>query len=472
MILAVLSIERYSSGVNSYRKAPLSPKAKYVLARFALRFQEQVCRHERGELAALLGVSRARLSDALHELVEHGLLLVHPQREGRGRPRNHYSVSPGTWQLLQSAQNSDMEAGDFHWAAIERVMTAAPATSTRRGQDQGVASLPLETRLLLCALLCHADRHGVVRKLSSIDLYRLTGLRSDALKNRLQSLVGLELIRAWIPGVTSQALFGKAKSVYYLNLQHPLFASLYPLAGIVIYGMLDRFEEAVAVLDDLSSGKAGLKYKLSIGRKYGGPCMQAQDLLPDLEPREAVASIGEQLESKRIVPALQARLECYASWLLSRYWCEITDQAFPCPGALAEIIRHDFVEVREKQRSEVARVADTLVGYIYARAHRLARDTRRHLLQMTESGSRPQIAYQEHEYLILPHDPSPKRQKGRLGSQWTRTVLMFSKNEFIAHGCYVASKWYEQESDIPLEQRYFTGLLTKPRPLESGTTSP
>ncbi|SEJ66225.1 hypothetical protein SAMN05216201_11395 [Pseudomonas linyingensis] len=317
MILSVLSVELSKKESRHYSKIPLSPKAKYVLAKFALRFQEQACRCERGELAALFGISKARLSDALHELVERGLLLPHPQREGRGRPRNHYSLSPGTWQLLQSAQNSDMEAGDFHWAAIERLMiTTAPATHVRQEQGQDAESLPLEARLLLCALLCNADRHGVVRKLSSIDLYRLTGLRSDALKNRLQSLVNLELIRAWIPGVTSRALFGKAKSVYYLNLQHSLFESCYPLAGIMIFGWVQRWEHAEVLHEFLLDG-----------------------LKPDAAERsprdeDLVARAAQLKEHHRIIPALQARLELYASWLLSNCWDALNSIDQACPPAL------------------------------------------------------------------------------------------------------------------------------------------
>ena len=218
MMLSALLSEFFPKSSKRNGCLPLSPKAKYVLARFALCFHGEICQHERGELAALLGISKGRLSDALHELVARGLLLSHPQRGRRGRPNNHYSLTQETWQLLQSAQSSDMAAGDFHWRAIEKVMTAAPATEANAAQGEGAESLPLESRLLLCALLCHADRHGIVQGLSITDLYKLTGLRSAPLKDRLQSFVNLELIRAWIPGVTSHALFGKAKSVYYLNL--------------------------------------------------------------------------------------------------------------------------------------------------------------------------------------------------------------------------------------------------------------
>lgn len=446
MLLSVLSVELSKKERRPYNKIPLSPKAKYVLARFAIRFQEQTCRHERGELAALFGMSKGRLSDALHELVERELLLSHPQREGRGRPRNHYSVSPGTWQLLQSAQNSDMEAGDFHWAAIERVMTAAPATNARQEQGQGAESLPLEARLLLCALLCHADRHGVVRKLSSIDLYRFTGLKSDALKDHLQSFVNLELIRAWIPGVTSQALFGKAKSVYYLNLQHSLFESCYPLAGIMIFGWVQRWENAERLHSWLLEG------------------LKPQAVSKPPSDEDLVARAVSLPEHRRIIPALQTRLELYASWLLSNCWGALNARDRSCPSALEVIIKRDFVDVRKKAKTELASVADILVRVIYAHARSLARETQRYLLRVSESEKGPTIAYEMHEYLILPHAPPQKRWEGRSAHQWTRTVLIVPKGTFAWHGCYneMTTTLYNHESEIPLPKRYLYGLLTKP----------
>lgn len=461
MMLSALLLEFFTKSSKQNGCLPLSPKAKYVLARFALCFQEGTCRHERGELAALLGISKERLSDALHELVERGLLLSHPQRGRRGRPNNHYSLTQETWQLLQSAQSSDMVAGDFHWGIIEKVMTAAPATEANAAQGGG-ESLPLESRLLLCALLCHADRHGVVQGLSITDLYRLTGLRSAPLKDRLQSFVNLELIRAWIPGVTSHALFGKAKSVYYLNLQHPIFGSCYPLAGIMIFGWVQKFEAADRLHEWLVKG-----WKDLARRKPPEDDGKRERSLQGHVYEEAarVAAAASQPESPRIIPALQVRLEIYASWLLSRYWGALeADRDLSCPLALEAIIRQDFVDVRKKAKAELVSVADLKVQVIYTHAYWLARQTQRYLRQTASSEELPKITYQEHDYLILPHDPSPTRWEGRPGDRWARTVLIFSKGASVWHGCYNAmtAKLYGHESEIPLQARYLSGLLTKP----------
>lgn len=462
MLLSVFSVEFYSGNSSHFRSVPLSPKAKYVLARFALCFQEGTCRHERGELAALLGISKGRLSDALHELVERGLLLSHPQRGRRGRPNNHYSLTQETWQLLQSAQSSDMVAGDLHWRAIEKVMTAAPATEASAAQGEGAESLPLESRLLLCALLCHADRHGVVQGLSITDLYKLTGLRSAPLKDRLQRFVNLELIRAWIPGVTSHALFGKAKSVYYLNLQHPIFGSCYPLAGIMIFGWVQKFEAADRLHEWLVKGWKDLARRKP-PEDDGKRERSLQGHVYDEAAR--VAAAASQPESPRIIPALQVRLEIYASWLLSRYWGALeADRDLSCPLALEAIIRQDFVDVRKKAKAELVSVADLKVQVIYTHAYWLARQTQRYLRQTASSEELPKITYQEHDYLILPHDPSPTRWEGRPGDRWARTVLIFSKGASVWHGCYNAmtAKLYGHESEIPLQARYLSGLLTKP----------
>lgn len=460
MMISVLSAEFLVRNAGLRGSPPLSPKAKYVLARFALCFQGQTCQHDRSELAALMGISKGRLSDSLHELVERGLVVVLPQRGKRGRPSNHYSLALSVWQCLQSAQNSDMAAGDRHWRAIERVMTAAPAAAASMEQGKGAESLPLESRLLLCALLCHADRYGVVRRLSATDLYRLTGLKSDALKDRLQGLVDLELIRAWIPGVTSHALFGKAKSVYYLNLQHPTFGSLYLLAGIMISGWRYRWQEALILHSRLVDGWKNIvsRSHLSVRAENSDVPLQGMD---DESVEKLIAGIGTQAENSRIVPMLQSRLEIYASWLLSYRWDEL-GYSLPCPKALDEIIRRDFVEVRQKEKAEVFRVADILVDHIYSHARSLACDTRKCFLRIRISDGQSPIIYQQHDYLILPHDSSLKRWASREDDQWARTVLIFSKGDYLSHGCHVFGHWYANEAEIPLSKRYFYGLLTKP----------
>ncbi|WP_139214703.1 hypothetical protein [Pseudomonas linyingensis] len=85
-----------------------------------------------------------------------------------------------------------------------------------------------------------------------------------------------------------------------------------------------------------------------------------------------------------------------------------------------------------------------------------------------DSGSGPKngptIAYELHEYLILPHASPQKQWEGRPANRWTRAVLIFSKGASAWDGCYneMTDKLYSYEADIPLLERYLCGLLALP----------
>lgn len=473
MISAAMGVEFSLDGSPTFRRDPLSPKAKYVLMQIALRSEDRLCEHGYEELARRFGMSKQRMSAALKELVEQGILEMHPKPEGRGRPINLYRLASRVWQLLRGAQWSDMVAGERHRLAIERLLNDSKGEPLSGVMPAGAdnvcqtGQLAIEDRLLLCTLLCHADRHGVVRVLSAADLRKLTGFKSDALKDRLGSFIERGLIRAYVPGVTSSALFGKAKSVYYLNLQHPLFASSYPLAGLMIYGWLEHsVVNAYDLHQQLCVGRQELDERLRSFRRNGKPDVQEQDLLRGQDAQVLVASIGAKPEGTRVLPILQARLEFYASWLLSSCWSGLEDRDFPCPSALADVIKGDFVDVRQKEKAEVSRVADALVGYIYMHARRLAQEVRQNLLRVLSSECGRGIACQELDYQILPRNPAAKIWTGRPDDQWFRAVLIFPKTRPVSLGCHIAKLdrtrepiRYEAEADIPLGQRYRFGLL-------------
>lgn len=392
-------------------EAGLTPWAKYVLVRLVQCFDlgQPVELNVKG-LAKQFGITDGQVTKALKNLEACNILRYTSAAAGRGRPKRLFSLQE---QHLQQFRGIGQLEPHQHLQAIcsllqhEDSRPAPQVSHAEESSDKDALSglrarkkperLSVLNRLLLAVLLFYADRMGVVRDIGFTDLSRLTCLSSERLKYRVKRLVELELIRAWIPGVTSHALFGKAKSVYYLNLQHPIFGSCYSLAGIMIFGWVQKFEAADRLHEWLVKGWKDLARRKP-PEDDGKRERSLQGHVSDEAAR--VAAAASKPESPRIIPALQVRLEIYASWLLSRYWGALeADRDLSCPLALEAIIRQDFVDVRKKAKAELVSVADLKVQVIYTHAYWLARQTQRYLRQTASSEELPKITYQEHDYL-------------------------------------------------------------------------
>ena len=124
----------------------------------------------------------------------------------------------------------------------------------------------------------------------------------------------------------------------------------------MIFGWVQKFEAAYRLHEWLVKGWNDLA-----GRKPPEDDGKHERSLQGHVSDEAarVAAAASKPESPRIIPALQVRLEIYASWLLSRYWGALeADRDLSCPLALEAIIRQDFVDVRKKAKAELVSVAD------------------------------------------------------------------------------------------------------------------
>lgn len=74
-------------------------------------------------------------------------------------------------------------------------------------------------------LVLNADKYGRVSGLSQAQVSKVMGgISSDRFRSLIKTLQTAKLLRAYVPGVTGKALFGKVSSAFYLNYEHTIFA--------------------------------------------------------------------------------------------------------------------------------------------------------------------------------------------------------------------------------------------------------
>lgn len=178
-------------------------------------------------LAKVLGMSEAKLSQAIRGLIRRGIVVDARQANGRGRPKQLLKLDEA-WgidllsELVVQTPNIDVisqllnscSRGERAGKSLERM---AGARSARLP-----GSLSVVNCLLLTVLWSFADPFGVVEGVGSKELCKLTGLDQSSLKHRLGRLAEQGLVSAYVPGDYSRMLGGRLESVYVLNCSHPL----------------------------------------------------------------------------------------------------------------------------------------------------------------------------------------------------------------------------------------------------------
>ncbi len=440
----------------------LDPLSKYVFARYALSFDGTNVGFTAKEAARSLGVSESQAVKALHALNEAGVLSVAPvEPSGRGRPRRAFRLSSDYVLTLNRSGELDVplqhvvrfvlrhELGHARSSVSLRStgtdVQAATAIAITNDRPDKLASaraskvpgrLTYTNRLLLAVLLCRADRFGVVSDLGSAELCRLTGLNKERLRYRIQSLLKDGLIRAYVPGATSSILFKPTKSVYYLNLHHPELALGGDSAKIIavqkyVFGMEDEFNEA------------GMQWREASMRPYWD------------------GLFFRKVEQKKGAPVLQAKIDQYASLLLSRYRDEFNRIEKKIPE-LYQLIVNDFA-TPSTVRSLGEDVFDLPKdhGTLIRRLYYLARD---------KAVSLADIVPKNVECLLL---PTPIRYLPEMNAHvyLSTTLLVLPKKGPWSHVTHVVNLnksdgtvepvKYDYEQDIPLNERYDYGLLTR-----------
>lgn len=421
----------------------LKPEAKYFLVRFIQCFGvTDVCLGVK-DLAKQVGVTDRQVSEALDALVAAEVLIRSSIPNGRGRPARCHGVAK---TFLAELNRLPVPLGVMHEAAIERLMVHVGPVAVQ-GEEWGGSlaqlrarkkpgSLNRVNRLLMAVLLCGADRFGVVRNLGTVQICKATGLSKEKLRSRLKTLMAQELIRSYLPGLSSPVLSVKRKSVYYLNLNHAQLVGGGQATSILGIAGGDKDPAALALLLSIRSA----------ANRDEKECAEKAPIL------KVLAGQGGPFYR-----TFQALLEGYAAQLLSRHWLNLKNRVDDLQ--LRQQILRDF-----RLPAGLQGVDDIDVGVFRAKFNdqlfNLAYDMALWLKCLLSNASNVPLC--ELDFVIVPQPVTqgyfcrallalPKAEQG-----WNGYLMM------DASGTETSTRIFAGEQDIPLEERYAYGLLSRP----------
>jgi predicted transcriptional regulator len=329
----------------------------------------------------------------------------------------------------------------------KRKLDVAPLADLRRKRRSG--QLSVVNRLLLSVLLCHADRFGVVSDLGSSALRKATGLSQERLRYRVRVLIDQGLIRAYVPGATSSMLFAKTKSIYVLNLNHSELSGEGSATSVLVCVTGDPFPDRVP--DVLHAYRFYSETVLHGGRPkvYGRrPCTPLLGVFEGQSPS--------------FFRLLQMMLEKYAADFLSLHWSDLGVQPFKKwidAQKWRVLIGKDFRRQKPlsvpdtEQMKEIDDQHVLLLEELCHWAHDLAIWIKDLLCQASDA------SFGTMDFAIIP-------QPMALG-YYRFALLALPRESDDGRSCLViepsaGQQYFGRESEIPLEDRYRYGLLTRP----------
>lgn len=460
----------------SFPLSNVGPEEKYFLVRFVQCFGiTDPVSLDMKELAKRFGLSDRQVSASLAVLLAGGVLALSSTPDGRGRPKRSYRLQDAFVNALKKPPQKPSKSYDpppfneIHKEAIGRLLrhenSKAGQQSTKLEPGDGAADLSAQmrarrqrgrlsivNRLLLGVLLCYADHLGVVSNLGSSALRKATGLNQERLKNRIDLLIEQGLIRVYVPGASSLFLYTKTKSIYFINLHHPEISDGSDVTSALAYVQFEPLGEVKNVSSiyrdarDINVNPAlfeGSQYRTVLGFFKG--------------------------QSRDFFYLLQFMLMRYVAHLLSKYWSGLV--LYPT-GQRVEV-----QELRDLIRKEFRLPERLLVGHddwhailqdeLYELVYESAALIKGVLYQTLE------ISLESMDIIFLPlpvdldHYRFTLLALPRLSDGWRGCEVIIED----ATGRRLA-KSFPREADVPLEDRYRYGLLTRPVPLSSRTPAP
>ncbi len=436
----------------------LDPVGKYFLTRFVQCFGAA---DPEGlgvkAFAERFGLSDRQVTASLAALVACKVMDFSSTSEGKGRPKRCYRLQDDFHKKLSNAA----EPPPTHKFAIDNLLEHENRKATHarekpekqktdltpladmRGKRQP-DRLTVVNRLLLGVLLCRADRFGVVSDLGSSELCKVVGLDQESLKHRLRRLIDQGLIRTYVPGATSSNLFAKMKSVYVLNLNHPELSE---------------------------GGNATSVLACPTGIASPAKALHAIDFYKNVHDGffedSGYGQVARLLKGQHrpLFRLLQVMLEACAAYLLSTCWSALV--RLPINKRIDVPIQAHGQQLQELigKRLQLSRLpADSdgdsyaiLLDGLYRGAYDLAAGIKEQLCHATD------VPFESMDFVIIPrhlklrYSPIALLALPKLPDGWCSCLVIKTSTE----GKVVAEA-FSRESDIPLEDRYRSGLLTQP----------
>lgn len=323
-----------------------SPSQKYFLIRLLyLMGEDGMLSGTTKELASRIGVSVSTCVEAGKLFVANRYLVREKAKPIRGRPALVYRV--GIKLNTSEAISSNLP----EWqAGLVRFLLHSDSLDSRSGLTTG-------DRMIIALLILSANSCGVVDSLSHAGIAKRTGLARSTLKEKISLYLQLGIIRRTIPGFKGSRLFGTVPSVHFMNLGHPLYGPCkVESTAIINYGYWTSYRtnsnwplpDRIVINRDISLEIleiAEARRRLAEGEPIPRALMKRYSRLQPqvmMESRfffDDVLEFFKPSENVYITAMLQARIEGYASYLLSNYWDALAERLFFRPRVLRKTIK-------------------------------------------------------------------------------------------------------------------------------------
>lgn len=393
-----------------YSDPTLSPEARWLLLQWsgAVGLDKALTCSLR-ELYRRLGISPQHTKPVLEKLNSQGHIIYETVRHGRGRPVSSHLVSPAFLHCLEMMKvpvvvhQPEIKELGYHAVAV-RALHKQEGKGLMSGEQRATMLTPA-TYWLFAVLLAHADTPGIVTGLSYGRLRAITGMTKERLKSQLSKLKKLGIISRYEPGVLRSQDGASMRSVYFLDLAHPLlmgkdscglsvvfnstgqpekmnFLSGFYDAALVVSEMVENAErirekkEEACVVDvdkeDHGALWESMRMKGRYANAYKRLLQNTRSLLPPLRLLEPAASEFLELHRLGMESILKAHIRSYAMMLLSNHWVDLEHgrgkSGDPIGTVLTAIMRDcsSLAMVHDNQ-DEAA-----FYTFIYALSHHLA----------------------------------------------------------------------------------------------------
>jgi hypothetical protein len=418
-----------------------------------------------------LGMSARVLVRVREELIGQGYLegtrQLAPAR--KGRPATIYKISPAI-QAVWSGSGVGVagKVGGHFESVIELLLAESESRlegnaggkgepPSRKGAAQRLSA---SNRFVLMLLLGVADRNGVVRGWGPAELSGMAGLTKGAMAGQVDKLLKLGYLRAVVPGVSGQSLYGKKPGVFFLNLAHPAYRGRvaesvllipiervgYPSGGgrdaEVLYGLLRGVSQGRPVSSSFNENS-----------RFGELLRGAG--FADASSIKALATHFDGIGTSTLPTYFQAKIEEYAAGLLPYGWGKYGGEGIRAP-LRATVTKDSFA----KPHVEPASTEGRAVKLVLHLALGLAMHVRRTLEETPELvGWYEEVSLGDFSYAIIPALTSSEKKHLVVSVVPVGGVMGLPR--YVLSGDQVVSRVFT-ESDFSDEMAYKFGVLTRP----------
>jgi hypothetical protein len=332
------------------------------------------------ELSNDMGVTKQLVQDGVAYLLKKRLLTFEKVGYGVNSYKRHYFLTTEAYELMQGDENF---LGHSHKNVINSLLSKA-------WRDEKGKKLRISNRLLLIAMLFKADETGVVSSLGRAELRELTGLKKDGLTSQIKKLLDNGYIRFYVSGITHKLLFGAAAGVYFLNLaklQHNGSSG-----GIII-----QLPECLSANELITNTIRGLnRYPL-----YGHKLITKKviDLEAANKGKAVMQEIFKQNGAPRLHQYMASKINRHASYLLSYFWKELSEEATNYHEELINEIDEDLTLNTSASSSPRSNKESAIVQWISIMVVDLATTIMTNMSLQKKSSL---ISFKDMNYSILP----------------------------------------------------------------------